>query len=86
MSNPFNTLNPSNPMNTNRLGEMKNMYQAFQNAKNPMALFEQLAYRNPQLQPILNQLKRGANPNQVFNQICQQRGIDPQQLIKALKG
>ena len=85
MSNPFNVINPANPMNVNRIGEMKSMYQAFRNSNNPMALFEQLAYRNPKLQPILNQLKGGMNPNQLFENICKQRGIDPNQLINMLK-
>lgn len=86
MANPFNIINPSNPMNANRIGEMKSMYQAFRNTNNPIALFQQLAGRNPRLQPILNQLKNGANPQQLFNQVCQQRGINPQELMNMLKG
>lgn len=83
--NPFNTLNPANPMNSNRVGQMKSMYQAFQNTKNPMALFQQMAQSNPQLQPIMNMLRQGMNPNQLFNQVCQQRGINPQELINMLR-
>lgn len=82
--NPFNNINPANPMNTNRIGQMKTMYQAFQNAKNPMALFQQMAMRNPQMQPILNMLKSGMNPNQILNNICQQRGINPAELMKMI--
>ena len=85
-NNPFNTLNPANPMNSNRIGQMKSMYQAFQNARNPMALFQQMAMRNPQLQPIMNMLKRGMNPNQILQQVCQQRGIDPNEIMKMIKG
>lgn len=83
--NPFNNINPANPMNTNRIGQMKTMYQAFQNAKNPMALFQQMAMRNPQMQPILNMLKSGMNPNQIFNDLCRQKGINPQELLNMLK-
>lgn len=84
--NPFNIINPSNPMNANRIGQMRSMYQTFQNSKNPMMLFQQMASRNPQLQPIMNMLRQGMNPNQVFNQICQERGINPQELMNMLKG
>ena len=84
--NPFNVINPNNPMNANRIGQMKSMYQAFQNAKNPMALFQEMAIRNPQLQPVMNMLRQGMNPNQIFNQVCQQRGINPQDLINIFKG
>lgn len=83
--NPFNNINPANPMNSNRIGQMKSMYQAFQNAKNPMALFQQMAMRNPQMQPILNMLKGGMNPNQIFNDLCRQKGINPQELLNMLK-
>ena len=85
-NNPFNALNPNNPMNANRIGEMRNMYQAFQNAKNPMALFQQMAMRNPQMQQIANMLKQGQNPQQLFENICRQRGINPQEFIKMIKG
>lgn len=85
MSNPFNTLNPANPMNINRIGQMKSMFQTFQNARNPMALFQQMAMRNPQLQPILNMVRQGMNPNQIFENICKQKGINPQELINMIK-
>ena len=84
--NPFNTIDPANPMNSNSIGEMKSMYQAFRNTNNPIGLFQQLAGRNPRLKPILDQLKNGANPQQLFNQVCQQRGINPQELMNMLKG
>ena len=64
--NPFNNINPANPMNSNRIGQMKNMLDTFRNSKNPMALFQQMAQRNPQLQPVLDMYKRGMNPNQIF--------------------
>ena len=85
MSNPFNVINPSNPMNNNRIGQMKSIYDAFRNTKNPMALFQQLAMRNPQMQPILNMLKQGVNPNQLFEQVCKQRGINPQELMNIFR-
>lgn len=84
-NNPFNVINPNNPMNANRIGQMKSMYQAFQNAKNPMALFQQMAMRNPQMQPVLNMLKQGQNPNQIFENICKQKGINPQELMNIFK-
>ena len=65
---------------------MKSMYQAFQNAKNPMALFQQMAMKNPQMQPILNMLKSGMNPNQILNDVCRQKGINPQELLNMLRG
>lgn len=54
------------------------------NASNPMQLFSQLAMQNPRLQPILNALNGGANPQQLFYSMCQQRGVDPQAFLKSI--
>lgn len=85
-NNPFNVLNPGNPMNANRIGQMRNMFQTFQNARNPMALFQQMAMSNPQLQPIMNMIRQGQNPQQILENVCKQRGINLQELMKMIKG
>lgn len=84
MSNPFNQLNPGNPMNSNSLGYIKNLYQAARNSSNPMQYFQMMAQNNPQLQPILNMVKSGGNPQQIFYNMCQQRGINPEEFLRAL--
>ena len=84
MSNPFNTLNPNNPMNANSMASYRNAYQMLRNSNNPMALFQQMAKNNPQLQPIANMLMQGGNPQQIFYSMCKQRGIDPQAFISQI--
>lgn len=80
MSNPFyqqqNYFNP----------QMSNIYQMLTHSNNPIRLFKQLAMNNPTLQPILNMLNQGISPQQLFNNICQQKGINPQEFIKNLTG
>ena len=71
MSNPFNTMNP-----------IQNAYQVLTTAKNPMQAFYQIAQQNPNLQPIVNLLNNGANPQQLFVSMCQQRGINPNEFIR----
>ena len=84
--NPFNSINPANPMNSNRIGQMKNMMDMFRNSKNPMMLFQQMAQKNPQFQPVLNMMKQGMNPNQIFDSVCKERGINPQEFMNMFKG
>ncbi len=84
MSNPFNALNPNNPMNN--IAPFRDIYQAMKNSNNPMQLFSNIASKNPQLQPIMQMLRNGVSPQQVFTQLCQQRGINPQDFLKALNG
>lgn len=79
MPNPFNT------NNTNPNFQLKNMYQMLMNSNNPMQLFQNMAAQNPKLQPIANMLKNNS-PQEVFNSLCRQRGIDPQQFLKSITG
>lgn len=86
MGNPFNTLNPSNPYNANAMSELRNMYQMFTQSNNPMQLLQNMAQRNPRLQPILQMIRNGGNPQQIFMNMCQQRGINPQEFLRNITG
>ena len=86
MSNPFNALNPNNPYNSNNMAGIRNIYQMMMGARNPMQMFQQYAQNNPALQPALNMLNSGMNPQQVFNTMCQQRGINPQEFLRNITG
>lgn len=85
MANPFNALNPSNPMRGYDFGYLRNLYHSLQ-GKNPMQAIGQMAMRNPKAQPILQALQGGANPQQIFNTLCQQRGINPNEFIRNIVG
>lgn len=74
-----------NPLLQPNYGQIKEIYNAMKSG-NPMQMFQQMASRNPNMKPILNMLNNGANPQQVFYQICQQRGINPDEFIKNITG
>ena len=80
MPNPFNT------QNNNQTMQLKNMYKMLVESKNPMQVFEKIAMNNPNMRPVLQALKSGNSPEQVFNTMCQQRGINPQEFIKKITG
>lgn len=82
--NPFNTLNPNNPYSDTNLSSIRNAYQMLTSSKNPIQVFQQLASNNPTLQPALTMLQQGINPQQIFNTMCQQRGINPQEFLRAI--
>lgn len=83
MANPFNDLNPINAYD---MGGIQNAYKAIMGARNPMQAFQSLAMGNPRLQPIMQALQSGANPQQLFNSICRQRGIDPNDFLRRITG
>lgn len=81
MSNPFNQ-----SIQYNNMSNIRNIYQMFNNAKNPTEVFQRLAKNNPSLKPIMDMLNNGGNPQQIFYNLCQQRGIDPQEFLKNITG
>lgn len=84
MPNPFN-INPKVTNNPN-LGAYRDAYRMFSQSKNPMQLFMNMASKNPNMQPIMNMIQNGGNPQMVFNQLCQQRGINPQEFLRNITG
>ena len=75
-----------NPLIQNNSLPIKELYKAITNSPNPQQMFIQIAKTNPQLQPIVKYLQQGISPQQIFNDICQQRGINPQEFIKQIQG
>lgn len=83
MKNPFNALNPT--PNTTGMASIQNAYRMLMNSQNPIQILQSMAQQNPSLQPVVQILKQGGNPQQVFINLCQQRGIDPNQFIKQIQ-
>ncbi len=81
MPNPFVNNVPSNNLNN-----IQNVYKMLMNSRDPKGLFIQLAQQNPQLRPIAQALQQGGNPQAIFNQICQQRGVNPDEFIRSITG
>lgn len=74
-----------NPLLQSNTNQLKELYKMMQNG-NPMQVFQQMAMRNPNMQPILNMLNNGANPKDLFYQMCKQKGVNPDEFIKNFTG
>ena len=55
------------------------------NNLNPYQMFLALAKNNPNMKPIIEQLQNGANPEELFRELCKQRNINPDEFIKDIK-
>ena len=66
------------------MGNIQSLYRALMGAKDPMQAFQRIASQNPYMQPILQALQGGANPQQLFASLCQQRGINPQEFMRQI--
>lgn len=90
MPNPFQQMQMQQMMqqqaqNNPQFNSIKQAYNMFQNGNmNPMQVLNNMAMQNPQFKPFVQMLQNGANPEIVFKQMCQQRGIDPNQFIQML--
>ena len=84
MPNPFNTrsFNSTPQMNMNSI---KQVYNLLRNSNNPNQLINQMMAQNPQMSQMLNLIKaNGNNYEQVFRNMCNQRGINADEFIKNL--
>lgn len=89
MANPFYqgvySPNQNNYYNSNSSAmNFNNIYKMLTSSNNPLQLFESIAMKNPNMAPIVNLLKNGQSPQQVFSAMCEQRGINPQEFINNL--
>ena len=74
----------ANPFNTTNYNQYKETYKMFSQSKNPMQLFMNMASKDPNMQQVINIIQNGGNPQTLFNQLCQQRGINPQEFLKTI--
>lgn len=61
-------------------------YKQFASAGNPMNYFMSIAQCNPQLQPIVQMIRTGNSPESIARSMMQQRGINPDDFIRQIKG
>ena len=65
---------------------IKNMLGMVRSASNPNAMLNMLAQNNPQLRQVLDLVQQsGGSPEKAFYAACEQRGVNPQEIIDMLK-
>ncbi len=74
-----------NPLLQPSMNQMRELYNAMRSG-NSMQIFQKMAQNNPNMRPILNMINSGSNPQQIFYQLCNQRGINPEEFIKNITG
>lgn len=72
--------------NNNSNGGLQRMINMVSRSNNPMQLMQTMAQSNPQLQSILNLIQTSQkSPKDLFFEMAQQRGVDPQQILQMLQ-
>lgn len=73
-----------NPQLAQNIQQVKSFMQQVKMAQNPKFAIQQAMQNNPQLAQVM-QMCQGKNPKDVFYSMCQENGIDPEQIIGMLK-
>ena len=71
---------------TNQIRPIKNAMNMARSIGNPQMMINQMLSQNPnyaQVQQIIQQY--GGDPKQAFYGMCQQMGVDPQEILNQLK-
>lgn len=79
MPNPFKQSAP-----VGNLAPLKNMLAMLNGAQNPQAVLQMLAQKNPQIAQVM-QMVQGRDPQQVFYELCRQKGVNPDDILNQLK-
>lgn len=72
----------NNPMAA--MMQAMNVVNQIRQTGNPQAAINAMAQQNPNIKKAMDMCK-GKNPEQVFNQMCQQNGMDPGQFTGMMK-
>lgn len=92
LNNPFakfngnnNSNNPNQNNNFPQVNPQMRQFMSLMQGKNPMDVLNQYAQNNPQMQPVINMLKNGTNPEQLVRSICKERGINVDEFMKQFR-
>lgn len=89
MNNPFfNNAGHGRMPNPNGIdmNQVKRIYNMLKNSNNPNELLESMIRQNPQMANTINLIRNNGNYEQVFRNLCQQRGINPDEFMKQIAG
>ena len=86
MTKLYQQLNQSQLSRNNTNGGLQQIINMVSHSNNPMQLIQTMAQSNPQLQSILNLIQTSQkSPKDLFFEMAQQRGVDPQQILQMLQ-
>ena len=71
---------------TAQIKPIKDMMRMVQTANNPMAMMQALADKNPQIKQTMNMIQQaGGNPRDAFYALAKEKGVNPDDILNALK-
>ena len=63
---------------------MNQIYQQTHQPVNYQAMIDQMLQSNPKLQSVMNMVKHGRNPKELFYTLAKQKGVDPNSILSQI--
>ena len=83
MNNLYQQMNTKNLLSNNNVQQMANVMKTM---RNPQAMLNQLSQNNPQVKELITMLQTsGKSPKDMFYQMAQEKGVDPEEVLKMLR-
>lgn len=64
---------------------MNKLYQQTHPPVNYKAMVDKMLQSNPNLQSVMNLVKSGNNPRELFYTLAKQKGVDPESILSQLR-
>ena len=84
MSNPLMGMMSGMPGGNSPFGMIQKMMGMVQNTQNPGAMLQNMAQSNPNIKKAM-EMCQGRNPKDVFMEMCQRNGMNPNDIINKIK-
>lgn len=75
-----------NPLFKGNLGQVKQLMNLCKTANDPQAMLYSMMQQNPQVRSVMNLVQQsGGDPKTAFYKLAEQKGVDPEEILNALK-
>lgn len=87
MGNPMlQQLRQAQPQTGPNLDKIKSLFRVAQNAGNPAAMLQTMLSQNPQMRQAFDFVNQsGGDPQKAFYALAKQKGVDPEEVLSALR-
>ena len=79
----MSSIGNQSPLLNNNVQQMATMFKTM---RNPQAMLAQLSQTNPQVKELMTMMQSsGKSPKDMFYQMAQEKGVDPEEILKMLR-
>lgn len=66
-------------------GNIRQMANMMKFMNNPQGMLTQMAQNNPQAKQVLDMMNSGKSPKDLFYQMAEEKGVDPNEILNMLR-